>query len=96
MVQEKFSDDLTGNLSKSMTSLMDGVYAKQVGEWTKTKQVAMVAQGYVLGGTRPFGYTSETVPGMSDTVLSGGKIKPAPKRRIPTRRSANTSPTPSP
>lgn len=82
-VEEHFTPDVAGRMSKRVKILADGLYVDQVSEWTKTKQAGMVAQGYVLGGTRPYGYTSETVPGMADTVLPGGKVKPASKRRIP-------------
>jgi len=61
MVQENFTDDLNGYLSKKMTNMMDGIYPKMVSQWTKTKQQEMVARGYRTGGIVPFGYSTEVV-----------------------------------
>ncbi len=83
MVKEKFSPDMIGQMHKQMTIMMDGNYPLQVSRWTKTKQSEMVRMGYHTGGTRPYGYTTETVPGMQETVLASGKVKPAPRRMIP-------------
>jgi site-specific DNA recombinase len=83
MVKEKFTDDLAGYVNRSMTNVMDGMYAQMVRQWTRTKQESIVKSGYYLGGVPPYGYLSEPIPGMSDTVLSGGKIKPAPRRLVP-------------
>lgn len=83
MVKEKFTDDLAGYMGRSVTNMMDGLYAQMVRQWTRTKQESMVQQGYYTGGVPPYGYVSQTVPGMSDTVLPGGKVKPAPRRLVP-------------
>ncbi|WP_369016104.1 recombinase family protein [Armatimonas sp.] len=83
MVKEKFTDDLAGYVNRSMTNVMDGMYAQMVRQWTRTKQESMVKQGYYIGGLPPYGYVSEPVPGMTDTPLAGGKIKPAPRRLVP-------------
>jgi site-specific DNA recombinase len=83
MVKEKFSPDMIGQMHKQMTIMMDGNYPLQVSRWTKTKQAEMVRMGYHTGGNCPYGYMTETVPGMQATVLASGKVKPAPKRLIP-------------
>lgn len=83
MVQESFTADLAGQMNKSLKIFLDGMYPKQVSEWTKTKQAQMVAMGYHTGGNRPFGYAIEPVPGMMPTIMAGGKIKPAPKQKVP-------------
>ena len=33
LVREKFTDDLTGYMGKTMTTMMDGVYPKMVSLW---------------------------------------------------------------
>ena len=58
MVQEKFTDDLAGYITKQTTVMMDGLYPKMVSGWTKTKQAAMVAKGFYTGGVVPYGYQS--------------------------------------
>jgi len=85
MVKEKFGDDLMGYMSKTMTTMMDGVYPKMVGQWTRTKMEKMVEKGYRTGGTVPFGYT---------TIIAedGGGFhspdKAPPKRLIPDEATA--------
>jgi site-specific DNA recombinase len=83
MVYEDFTPDMAGQMNKNLKIFMDGMYPKQVSEWTKTKQAQMVKMGYHTGGVPTFGFCSEPVPGMTDTLLPGGKIKPAPRRIIP-------------
>ncbi len=74
MVREQFTDDLAGYIGKTTTIMMDGLYPKMVSQWTRTKMQAMVEKGYVCGGTTPFGYRREHVPGM--TVTPDGKEPP--------------------
>ncbi len=38
MVQEKFTPDLAGRMQKRTKIFLDGMYADQVSEWTRTKQ----------------------------------------------------------
>jgi site-specific DNA recombinase len=83
MVYEDFTPDMAGQMNKNLKIFMDGMYPKQVSEWTKTKQAQMVKMGYHTGGVPTFGFCSEPVPGMTDTHLPGGKIKPAPRHLIP-------------
>lgn len=83
LVKENFTPDMVGQLHKSMTIMMDGSYCRQVSQWTRTKQAQMVKMGYHTGGMCPFGYMTETIPGMTAVQMPGGKVKPAPKRLIP-------------
>lgn len=83
LVQEQFTPDLAGRMHKRTKVFVDGLYADQVSEWTRTKQAQMVKAGYYCGGIRPYGCASEPVPGMSDTHLPGGKVRPAPRRIVP-------------
>lgn len=55
MVKEQFTNDIGGYMGKNMTNVMDGMYAYQVGQWTRTKMEAMVKAGYFPGGYPPFG-----------------------------------------
>ena len=80
MVQEHFTDDLNGYLSKKMTTMMDGVYPKMVSQWTKTKQQEMVARGYRTGGIVPFGYITEVA---TDAAGFHKPDKDPPHRLIP-------------
>lgn len=82
LVQEQFTPDLAGRMHKRTKVFVDGLYADQVSEWTRTKQAQMVKAGYFCGGIRPYGCASEPVPGMSDTHLPGGKVRPAPRRIV--------------
>lgn len=83
MVEESFTDDLAGRMQKRTKNFIDGLYADQVSQWTRTKQAKMVEMGYYTGGTRPYGYAIEPIPGMEATPLAGGKVKPPPKRLVP-------------
>ena len=83
LVQESFTPDLAGRMHKKTKLFIDSLYADQISEWTRTKQAAMVAQGYWTGGVRPFGYCTEPAPGTADVSLPGGKIKRAPRRLVP-------------
>ena len=83
MVKEKFSNDMAGRMLKRATLMADATYTDSVSDWTKSKQEKMVATGYHTGGCPAYGYITEPVPGMSAVVLSGGKVKPPPKRRVP-------------
>jgi len=58
MVQEKFTDDLAGYITKQTTVMMDGLYPKMVSGWTRTKQAAMVEKGFYTGGVVPYGLQS--------------------------------------
>lgn len=58
MVQENFTDDLAGYITKQTTMMMDGLYPKMVSGWTRTKQEAMVEKGFYTGGTVPYGLQS--------------------------------------
>ena len=82
MAREKFTDDLAGYVNRSMTNVMDGMYAQMVRQWTRTKQESMVKAGYHAAGIPPYGYMTETVPGMTDVILPGGRIKRAPRRMV--------------
>ncbi len=88
MVQEFFTEDLAGQMNKNLKIFMDGMYPKQVSEWTKTAMQRRVENGWHTGGVAPYGFTSQTVPGMSAVVLPGGKTKPAPKQLIPDENEA--------
>lgn len=79
MVKEKFGSDLGGQLQKDITIFSDGVFAKQVSEYTKTKMAAMVEKGYWCG-QHPFGFI--TVP-ISDASGCRGAEKEPPKRLVP-------------
>lgn len=68
-----------GHMNKEMTIFLDGMYPKQVSQWTRTKMEQMVARGYFCGGTVPFGYRKEPVVGASFT----GSDKEPPKRLVP-------------
>lgn len=80
LVREQFTDDMAGYLNKNMTVLMDGLYARQVSQWTRTKQQQMVEHGYFTGGQVPFGYRSEYIESASSFTKGG---KEPPKRLIP-------------
>ncbi len=56
LVREHFGSDLAGYIGKQMTVVMDGMYQKMVGQWTKAKQEQMVKLGYFCGGRVPYGY----------------------------------------
>ncbi len=88
LVREDFTPDLAGQMSKGIKIVFDGALPRQISEWTKTKQGQMVIHGYAMGGVRPFGYSTETVPGMTPSILPGGKVKPAPKRYVPNPEEA--------
>ncbi len=84
MVKEQFTDDLAGYANKTMKVFLDGMYPKQVSEWTKTKMEQMVAKGFRCGGALPYGYTTETV---SDPAFARADKEP-PKRLIVTMEEA--------
>lgn len=79
-VKERFTDDLIGYGNKQLTRLVDGMYAKQVSEWTRTKLSEMFEQGYWPGGAVPFGYRLKSVPGLPPRPGKHGEVKPPPKR----------------
>src|SRR5437762_688351 len=54
---------------------------------TQTKMQAMVEQGYFCGGTVPFGYRSEPVPGPNALA---SRDKEPPKRLVPHEKEADT------
>lgn len=76
---QHYTDDMMGHMNKEMTIFLDGMYPKQVSQWTRTKMGAMVEKGYFCGGTVPFGYRKEPVPGAAFTSSS----KEPPKRLVP-------------
>jgi len=80
MVKERFTDDISGYVGKSMTQFVDGMYVEQVRQWTKTKMEAMVKAGYVCGGTVPFGLMKEVV--VNAAMVSRNDKEP-PKRFVP-------------
>ena len=80
MVKEHFTDDISGYMGKSMTNVMDALYAYQVGQWTRTKMEAMVAAGYFPGGFPPFGLIKVVASDAAGFHRAG--IDP-PKRLIP-------------
>ena len=80
MVKEQFTDDLNGYIQKNMTIMMDGMYPKQVSQWTKTKMEAMVKAGYVCGGSVPFGLSKEYIEGVGSNSRNGNE---PPKRYVP-------------
>lgn len=82
-VQEQFTPDLAGAMSKGFKVLLDGMYPLQVSEWTKTALRERAAAGWSTGGPTPFGYRTEPVPGMEPVHLPSGRVKPAPRRRVP-------------
>ncbi len=88
LVREDFTPDLAGQMCKGIKIVFDGALPRQISDWTKAKQGQMVIHGYAMGGVRPFGYSTETVPGMQPSILPGGKVKPAPKRYIPNPEEA--------
>lgn len=77
--REKFSDDFAGKIQRSVTVLADGLYPLLVGQWTRTKQAAMVASGFWPGGIPPYGIRTQQAPGMADTTLSNGRVRRAPR-----------------
>jgi site-specific DNA recombinase len=83
MVKEKFTDDLSGYVTRSMTNMMDGMYSQMVKGWTQTKIAEMFEKGYYCGGTRPYGYEAINAPGMTETTTRNGKIKSPPKILVP-------------
>jgi hypothetical protein len=83
MVKETFTPDMAGRIQKDITIFGDGLYIQKVSEWTRAKQSEMMSKGYICGGHRIFGFEHRTAPGMTDTVMPGGKVKPAPKVRVP-------------
>jgi len=85
MVKEKFSNDLMGYMSKTMTTMMDGVYPKMVAQWTRTKMEKMVEKGYRTGGTVPFGYTTVIA---EDGAGFHSPDKAPPKRLVPDDNTA--------
>lgn len=76
-VKERFGDDLNGYMGKQMTRMMDGMFCKQISQYTRTKMEQMVYNGYFCGGQPPFGYMKVAV----DAVTRAGKD--APKRLVP-------------
>lgn len=54
MVEEKFGDDLQGQITKEMTIFADGIQPKQAAMHTRTKMAGMIEHGYVVGHI-PFG-----------------------------------------
>lgn len=83
LVRENFTPDMAGQMAKGMKVVFDGAYTRQVSDWTKTAMQRRVQNGWSTGGIPPYGYTSEPVPGMTPTLLPGGKVKPPPRQRIP-------------
>lgn len=83
LVQEEFTDDLNGQMSKNLKIFLDGNYPRQVSEWTKSAVAKRVQMGWHTGGPKRFGYVAEDVPGMAPVQMPGGKVKPAPKRLVP-------------
>ena len=83
LVRETFTPDMAGQMAKGMKVVFDGAYTRQVSDWTKTAMQRRVQNGWSTGGVPPYGYTSEPVPGMTPTVLAGGKVKPPPRQRVP-------------
>ncbi|MGI4788810.1 MAG: recombinase family protein [Janthinobacterium lividum] len=80
LVQEKFTDDLAGYITKQTTVMMDGLYPRMVSQWTRTKQQEMVARGYFTGGLHPFGYMTIDAEDGSGFHKQG---KAPPKRLTP-------------
>ena len=76
---QHYTDDMMGHMNKEMTIFLDGMYPKQVSQWTRTKMAEMVQRGYFCGGTVPFGYHKEPVAGAAFTSSS----KEPPKRLVP-------------
>jgi len=81
MVKEKFTDDIAGFVTKSMTTMMDAMYPKMVSQWTKTKMEQMVERGYRTGGTVPFGYMS--IPIENAVAPDFSREKEPPRRLVP-------------
>lgn len=79
MVNENFTDDMSGHVNKKMTQFVDGMYVEQVRQWTRTKMEAMVKAGYVCGGTLPFGLTKQFV---SNAGMVSRNDKEPPKRFV--------------
>ncbi len=84
MARETYDDSLAGYITKSTTTMMDGLYPRMVSQWTKTKQQSMVKQGFHTGGITPFAYLTETV---SDGPVSASTKAP-PKRLVPNPEQA--------
>ena len=81
---QHYTDDMMGYMNKEMTIFLDGMYPKQVSQWTRTKMEQMVAKGYFCGGTVPFGYRKVPVDG---AIASAGKEPP--KRLVPAPEQAD-------
>lgn len=81
-VTETFTDDLSGYMNEGLTALVNGIYPRQIGEWTAKKLDEMVLAGYHIGGPARFGYVAQADPGAQPIHLPGGKVKPAPKRLV--------------
>lgn len=82
MVRESFGEGVGGYVARKVTNLMDGMYPVMVGGWVRTKQAAMVAQGYWPGGRPPFGCRTESVPGVTPNVDKYGKTVPPPRHLV--------------
>jgi site-specific DNA recombinase len=77
LVKETFTDDLAGYAARSVTQLVDGMYPRMVAEWTRTKMLAMLAEGLHTGGSLPVGY----ILAPAHDLASPGKR--TPKRHAP-------------
>lgn len=75
MVEEKFSDDLQGQINKEVTIFADGIQPKQASMHTRTKMESMVSRGYVAGQI-PFGYRKEYITSESMVKQSQDKAPP--------------------
>jgi site-specific DNA recombinase len=81
-VRATYADDSAGRTHKRIKILGDAMYVDTIREKTKDKQAALLANGWCLGGTK-YGLMSERVPGMVDVPMPGGKVRPAPRIRVP-------------
>lgn len=81
---QTFTSDTGGYISQTARQMVDGIYPRLVSEWTVSKMVQMLAQGYHCAGRAPFGYNAVPV---EVAYLDEGK-KP-PKRLVPDAQAAD-------
>ncbi|MBC8134369.1 MAG: recombinase family protein, partial [Fibrella sp.] len=85
MVEEHFSKDLSGQITKDVTIFADGIQPKQAAMHTRTKMEGMVAHGYVCGRVA-FGYRKQFTAAV--TALKAAVDKEPPQVMIPDEDAA--------
>ena len=84
-VEEKFADDLAGQMNKDTKIFVEGMFPRMISQATKTKQKEMVERGFYTGGVVPFGYHSVVT---EDVAGFRSPDKNPPKRLVPNPEQA--------